>query len=158
MKQTIMAIFLTIGLTNISLAGNVYTGDCIKTLLKKKCKCETVCLLDLVYEDYPLSRALTKADCTNYKYKSHLFDCDDVAFSVKTLVVDHISEITDSGGAVMFGIAFTENKAEKDSEHIVNIAVYKKDIYIYDWQEPTDKNTIEIKKYLKTNIIHLIIM
>lgn len=157
---TLMAIFLTIYLINISSAGDVYTSDQVEAIFTKQCKCEESCVIsmDEIYEDYPLARALTKANCMNYEYKSNLFDCDDIAYSVKTLVIEHISEINDSGGAVMFGVAFVENRGEKDTEHIVNIGMYKKNIYIYDWQESEEENIIKVKEYLKTHFIHIIII
>lgn len=159
MKKAITILTVIISITflaSVSLAENVYTDDQLRTLLEKQC--ESVILLDEVYQDYSFSRALTKADCTNYKYKSNLFDCDDIAYSIKALVVEHISEITDSGGAVMFGVAFVRGKKEEDSGHIVNIAIYKENVWIYDWQVATDKNITKIEEYLKTHIICLIMI
>ena len=164
MKQIIITIFLTIffisinvSLTSISLAGNVYTADEIETLLKKQCGAVVV-LVDMVYEEYSFGRVLTKVDCTNYKYKPNLFDCDDIAFAVKALVIEHISQITDSGGAVMFGVAFVFETAEKSGGHVVNIAIYKKAVFIYDWQKPVDENVVTLEKYLKTHTISIIII
>ena len=151
-------VFLTFILIGNSNAGDVYTQETVEAFLIKECKTKYVILIDEIYEEYSFTRALTKADCTNYKYKSNLFDCDDIAFAVKALVVKHTAEIAESGGAVMFGIAFVEERVIKDSYHIVNIGICKENVYIYDWQEPSKTNVVPIKKYLKDFIIKIIII
>lgn len=154
----VLGIFMWVGLLYLILvvpspcfAGNVFTSEQVDKMLQKDCNITTdyILLFDEVYEEYPLMRALGKTDCTNHFYSSNLYDCDDIAFSVKAIVTRHIHELHEKGGAVMFGVAGIKKIKEIDSGHMVNICIYENKVYIYDQQIDSDKNFNPAEKYLK---------
>jgi len=134
-------------------AGNetrtVYTFKEVESVLAKACNVTkaSVLMFDTIYEEYPLSRALSKAASTNHLYKDNMYDCDDIAFSVKAIVTRHISELRKSGGAIMLGIAFATKK--DDDGHVVNVCIVNEEVYIYDQQHNYGSNIVTISDFLK---------
>lgn len=151
-KFTILITLCLMIIYSNCLAGTVYTADQVKKIFKKECNIEVIALFDEIYEEYPLNRALTKTDSTNHFYESNLYDCDDIALSVKAIVIRHILEIYKSGGAVMIGIASMKKKSEKYG-HVVNICIINKKVYIYDQQVAADKNFKPITYFIKQGYI-----
>lgn len=155
MKKTIilyivLCFTLMCMLTCNCFAGNVYTADQLKKIVAKACKVEPkkVITTDCVYQEYDLSRALCFADTTNFHPKSNLFDCDDIAQAVRSIIIRHVSEVNGNGGAVMVGVVYLQ--LTKDSYHMANILVKKNKVYIYDWQEATIENMLDLPQdYLK---------
>jgi len=139
MKKIIMLCLSFILMCTYScFAGNVYTAEQLKKIVAKECK-------DEIYQEYSLSRALLHADSTNFCMKPNLFDCDDVARAVRSIIIHHISELNDSGGAVIVDLAFL--KLSKDRYHVINIMVEKKKVYLYDWQKAVMKNIVDSPEY-----------
>lgn len=156
-KIIILYVSLCFSLTCNCFAGDVYTADQLAELVTKVCKIEKdrVITTDRVYQEYNLSRALSFADSTNFSPKSNLFDCDDIAQAVRSIVIRHVSEVNDSGGAVMIGIAYI--KLAEESYHMVNILVGKKEVYLYDWQETAENMLISPQDYLKNGVKFILI-
>lgn len=152
--STIITVILLF--TSTAFAGEVYTDKQVDKILQKSFKIDTekIILMDEIYEAYPLARALQKADSTNHFYKSNLYDCEDVAKSVEAIVKRHITELNDSGGAVMFGIIMVSASDDEEKGHVLNVFITdEKKAYVYDYQEITDGKTImSVKDYLKTNV------
>jgi len=157
MRKLLITLFIvSMFFTYNCFAGEVFTADQVKQIISKACKTDkkSVCLTDEVYETYILTRALMQADCTNHIYKSNLYDCEDIANSIRSIVIRHIAEQNASGGAVMFGTAIISYPKE-GGYHNVNIFINsKKDVYIYDYQKATMDNLIQTPDYyLKKKII-----
>ena len=154
-KKLITLLIISMFFTYNSFAGEVFTTDQIAQLLSETCKIDKnfIYLSDELYEVYDLKKALTKAVCTDHDYKSNLFDCDDIANSIRSIVIRYIAEQNVSGGAVMFGNAYIADIAN-DTYHVVNILIAnKKGVYIYDYQEMSINDFQTPDYYLKKKMI-----
>jgi hypothetical protein len=157
-KIIILYIGLCFMLTCNCFAGNVYTADQLEKFVTKACKIEKnkVITTDRIYQEYSLLRALHFADSTNFRPRSNLFDCDDIAQAVRSIIICHVAEVNDSGGAVMVGIAYV--KLSEESYHMLNILIEKKKVYLYDWQEATRENMLTSPQdYLKKGVKFILI-
>ena len=159
MNKLLVLVLILAGcvLTNPVGANEVFTGDQVKKLLSKTCKIDKkyIFLHDSVYEAYPMTRGIIKADCTHHTYKANLFDCDDIAQSIRSIVIRHVADINESGGAVMFGYAgVTCPKDETTQAHAVNVLISNKNkVFIYDYQKSNlEKLLYTPAEYMKEGI------
>lgn len=140
-----------------NLSADSITNKQLKTTLLKQIKIDRsqILLFDSKYTDYGNLLVFEVGTAYNQiknSYKESVFDCDDIAFYIKTHVSYKLSKQVGKG-AVLIGMACLE--IEEKDYHAVNIFIIKNNIYIFDGQIG---NIYTIEEYLETDIRFFLII